>query len=137
MVTEEKCLTRGIDHIGLTVLDLSKTLAFFVECLDWQKFGGDPNYPSAYVTDGKSKVTLWETKTPSPISFDRKVNIGLHHLAFKVDTLEKLNLIYQRISQWPEVIIEFSPENSGKGPKIHTMIYEPGGIRLEFSYDPR
>jgi hypothetical protein len=32
---------------------------------------------------------------------------------------------------------EFAPELSGKGPKIHFMVREPSGIRLEFAYDPR
>jgi hypothetical protein len=33
--------------------------------------------------------------------------------------------------------VEFAPEFSGKGPKVHFMIREPGGNRLEFSWDPR
>jgi hypothetical protein len=33
--------------------------------------------------------------------------------------------------------VEFAPENLGEGPKRHTMVYEPGGIRLEFDFDPQ
>jgi hypothetical protein len=33
--------------------------------------------------------------------------------------------------------VEFAPALSGKGPKIHFMVREPSGVRLEFAYDPR
>jgi len=136
---EEKSatLTLGVDHIGITVSDLEKTLSFFVDCLDWKKFGGDPSYPSAYVTDGGAKVTLWQAKVVSPLLFDRHANIGLHHLAFKVSSDEDLHKLYTKVSTWAGVNVEFSPEFSGKGPKVHFMINEPSGNRLEFSYDPR
>jgi hypothetical protein len=35
------------------------------------------------------------------------------------------------------VTVEFAPENLGEGPKRDTMVYEPGGIRLEFDFDPQ
>lgn len=133
---ENQCLTLGIDHLGLTV-QLDKTLAFFVEGLGWKQVGGKPDYPSAFISDGSSTLTLWQAKTESPTNFDRKSNIGLHHLAFKVATEVQLNTLFDRIKNWPEVNVEFAPEFSGKGPKVHFMINEPSGNRLEFSYDPR
>jgi len=30
-------------------------------------------------------------------------------------------------------MIEFAPERSGKGPKVHFMVREPGGTRIEFA----
>jgi hypothetical protein len=33
--------------------------------------------------------------------------------------------------------VEFAPELSGKGPKIHFIVREPSGIRIEFAFDPR
>jgi hypothetical protein len=35
------------------------------------------------------------------------------------------------------VVVEFAPELSGKGPKIHFIVREPSGIRIEFAVDPR
>ena len=52
--------TLGIDHLGLTVGDLAASEAFFVGCLGWERFGGNPDYPSAYVTNGHAKLTLWQ-----------------------------------------------------------------------------
>jgi hypothetical protein len=46
-------------------------------------------------------------------------------------------MLHRRVAAWPNVVVEFDPELSGKGPKIHFMIREPSGVRLEFAYDPR
>ncbi|MCJ8322354.1 MAG: VOC family protein [Rhizobiales bacterium] len=131
------CLTLGIDHLGLSVRDLAQSVDFFVNCLGWQEFGGNSNYPSIYVTDGISKLTLWQTKSNTPKQFDRHQNVGLHHVALKLATEADLNIVYDRLKNWPRVKVEFAPELSGQGPKIHFMINEPSGNRIEFSFDPR
>lgn len=129
--------TTKIDHVGLTVSDLKKSVDFFIGALGWTVFGGNEAYPATYVTDGLAKITLWQVKNANPNMFDRHANIGLHHLALAVATEEKLELLFTGISKWPDVVVEFSPELSGKGPKKHFMIREPGGCRFEFCFDPR
>jgi catechol 2,3-dioxygenase-like lactoylglutathione lyase family enzyme len=130
-------LTRGIDHVGLTVRDLTQTKHFFVECLGWKQVGEKPDYPAAFVSDGHLLVTLWQRKNEdSPVDFDRRSNVGLHHLALRVESEDALNEIVDRISKWPGAKVEFAPELLGKGPKKHAMIFEPGGIRLEFDFAP-
>ena len=57
--------------------------------------------------------------------------------ALKVASRGQLDELFTAIKDWPGVDVEFAPEPSGGGPKIHAMIYEPGGNRIEFSYDPR
>jgi catechol 2,3-dioxygenase-like lactoylglutathione lyase family enzyme len=129
-------LTLGIDHIGLTVRDLNQTRDFFLNCLGWKQVGEKPDYPAAFVSDGHVMLTLWEVQNQAGrAEFDRKANVGLHHLALRVGSEEALNEIFSRVSAWPGVKIDFAPEALGKGPKRHTMVYEPGGIRLEFDYD--
>ena len=128
--------TLGIDHLGLTVGDLQASLEFFTGALGWEQFGGNPDYPSAYVTDGTSKITLWQ-QTAAGSGFDRHANIGLHHTALKVADEAMLRTVFERVRVWPGVKVEFAPEFSGKGPKVHFMIREPGGTRLEVSHDPR
>ena len=130
-------ITCGVDHVGLTVRNLEQTHGFFTECLGWKKVGEVPDYPAVFVSDGHVKLTLWEVKNHSGlVDFDRSSNIGLHHLALRVESEDALNEIFDRVSKWPGARIEFAPELLGKGPKKHTMIYEPGGIRLEFDFDP-
>ncbi|MFM0084654.1 VOC family protein [Paraburkholderia sediminicola] len=133
-----KPLTHGIDHIGLTVRDLNLTRDFFIQCLGWSLVGERPAYPAAFVSDGHMMLTLWQVTAPDKrVEFDRKTHVGLHHLAFRAGSEEALNEIFARVSAWPGVIVEFAPENLGAGPKRHAMVYEPGGIRLEFDFDSR
>jgi catechol 2,3-dioxygenase-like lactoylglutathione lyase family enzyme len=130
--------TLGIDHVGLTVKSLDSSAAFFIDCLGWSQKGGKPSYPAVYVTDGRCTVTLWQLKTNTQSSdFDRFKHVGLHHLAFKVNSESELRLTFEKVSAWPGVTTEFGPEFSGAGPKIHFMITEPGGTRIEFAWDPR
>jgi alpha-D-ribose 1-methylphosphonate 5-phosphate C-P lyase len=132
------CSTRRADgHIGLTVADLNASANFFTGALGWKVFGGNPDYPSVYVTNGHLKLTLWQRKSASPRGFDRHAQTGLHHFALKVSDRDGLDAVFGCVADWPGVVVEFSPELSGKGPKIHFMITEPGGNRMEFAYDPR
>lgn len=130
-------LTQGIDHVGLTVRDLIRTRDFFVNCLGWKQVGERPAYPAVFVSDGRVVLTLWEVKNQAhPVGFDRRSNIGLHHLALRVASEAALKEIVERVSAWPGAQIEFGPQLLGAGPKKHAMVYEPGGIRIEFDFSP-
>lgn len=129
--------TLGIDHLGLTVRNLDQTVSFFTECLGWTVVGGKPEYPSKFISDGSSVLTLWQVQIENAAEFDRRSNIGLHHLALKIESEDALSALFEKVKDWPEIEIECSPEFSGNGPKVHFFIAEPGGLRLEFSYDPR
>ncbi|MEE2866526.1 MAG: VOC family protein [Pseudomonadota bacterium] len=125
--------TKGINHLGLTVRDLDQTTAFFTELLGWQLLARDDNYPRTTVSDGTVRLTLWQADRTRPVTgFDRKTNIGLHHLALEVSSEEKLLEIAEKVKAWPGVEIEFMPEPLGGGPRRHMMLAEPGGIRIEF-----
>ena len=129
--------TLGIDHLGLTVRDLAASVEFFTQCLGWQTVGGKPDYPSVFVSDGTSVLTLWQVHNENPEKFDRRSNLGLHHVAFKIASEKELNVLYEEVKDWPGIVVECAPEFSGNGPKIHFFVAEPGGLRIEFAYDPR
>lgn len=125
--------TLGVHHVGLAVKDLAVTSDFFIDALGFKKVDDRPDYPAIFVSDGNVLVTLWqvtdgETATP----FDRKGNIGLHHVAFKLATFEDLDAMYEKLRSLPDIQIEFAPELVGDGPAKHMIFREPGGIRLEF-----
>jgi catechol 2,3-dioxygenase-like lactoylglutathione lyase family enzyme len=125
--------TKGINHLGLAVWDLTESKAFFTELLGWKESGYDASYPRTAVSDGVVRLTLWQVdKSKDVSSFDRRRNIGLHHLALEVESEIKLNDIYKRVSEYPGATIEFPPELVGAGPRKHMMCNEPGGIRVEF-----
>jgi catechol 2,3-dioxygenase-like lactoylglutathione lyase family enzyme len=125
-------ITKGINHLGLAVLDLEKTAKFFVDGLGWTESGRDPTYPRTAVSDGHVRLTLWQVDRSRPVGFDRRRNVGLHHLALEVSCEADLNSVMERLSTYPGLTIEFSPELVGNGPRKHMMCYEPGGLRIEF-----
>ena len=125
--------TKGINHLGLSVNRIDQTRDFFVNLLGWTESGYDASYPRTAVTDGSIRLTLWQVDQHSePTMFNRRKNIGLHHVALEVESEEQLKTLYQKVKRWPGAEIEFSPECLGDGPRKHMMCYEPGGIRVEF-----
>ena len=127
----------GINHFGLTVTDLSASELFFTDVLGFELLGRDEDYPSVAVANDEILITLWRTSNPdSAIQFDRKQNVGLHHLAFNVGSFEELDSLHNVLRSTPGVIIEFSPEPLSGGPTRHMMIREPSGNRLEFIHNP-
>ena len=134
---EAKVKTFGVNHVGLSVKDLKATSDFFIKALKFKKVDEKPEYPAIFVSDGKILVTLWQVKNPKKsVSFDRKNNVGLHHLAFSVNSFNALDTMYKRLKDWPGIKIQFSPELLGKGPTKHMMFYGPSGIRFELIHKP-
>ena len=124
--------TIGLNHLGLSVLDLDKTRDFFVDALGWSESGRDESYPRTAVSDGHVRLTLWQVDGKLEVeAFHRRKNVGLHHLALTVESEQKLADLAQTVRGWPGVTVEFMPELVGTGPRKHMMFAEPGGIRLE------
>ena len=124
-------ITSGVDHVGLSVRDLPTTRTFFTDVLGFDEVGGDPDYPASFVSDGTVMITLWQTEE-DPFAFDRMANVGLHHLALRIETLKQLQQLFQTLEQTPDVLIESPPIPLGSGKGTHFMSIEPGGIRIEF-----
>jgi len=129
----DTAVTRGAHHIGLTVPDLAKTRAFFVDTLGFAQVGEVPDYPAVFLTDDTTMITLWQAENPaSAVPFDRKTVIGLHHLALNVDGADALDALHDKLKASDGVDVEFAPEPLGGGPAKHMMCAIPGGIRVEF-----
>ena len=113
----------------------SDPAAFSCECLGWEVVGENAAYPAVFVSDGTTRLTLWQADE-GHVAFDRRKNLGLHHLALKVVDLDALRDLHARVSAWPDVVVEFAPELVGKGPRVHCMVREPGGVRIELVCTP-
>ena len=130
--------TCGVDHVGLSVRDLESTRRFFCDCLGWRVGGERPEYPAAFVSDGQLIVTLWRVEAPDqgghvrPTCQRRPSSFGP-----RGRRSSGIGCVVGERANWPGVIVEFAPELSGKGPKAHFIVREPGGIRIEFVFDPR
>lgn len=136
MTTTTTNLTIGVSHVGLAVSNLDASLKFF-EALGFKKAGGSESYPSIFVSDGASLITLWQTdKDATP--FDRRKNVGLHHLAIKVPSLEALSQAYKAVSEVTGVRTDgegaFSPAKLDGTPLTHCMVFEPSGNRIELTF---
>lgn len=127
--------TGGIHHLGLAVAKLDETTAFFIECLDWSLAREIPEYPAKFVTNGEVFITLWQTDNGAN-PFDRRANVGLHHVAIRVKEISELRPLFQRVSIYPGVVVDFEPEPLRGGPATHFMVFEPSGIRVEFIWVP-
>ncbi len=134
LAADKPPLVQGLDHLGLAVKDLNQTTDFFVQQLSFKVVGEDPEYPARFLNNGTLTITLWQTTAGETVAFNRKQNVGLHHLALAVPSLEALQQLYQRIKDLDGVVIEFKPELFYGGPSQHMMIREPSGNRIEFIY---
>ena len=124
--------TQGIHHLGLTVPDIKKASAFFIDALGFTEVGGSPSYPSIFITDGTVMLTLWQAENPEQaVAFDRKTNIGLHHFALRLAENTELATLHERLGARDDVTIEFAPEALGESGLQHMMCRIPGNIRLE------
>lgn len=126
-----KALTSGIHHVGLTVSKLEDSAGFFTHILGWKEVKRRDDYPAIFVSDGSIMLTLWAVTEKPETAFNRKTNVGLHHLALHVDSEETLNSIHQKLLE-NKIEIEFSPEFLQNGPAKHMMCFDPSGIRVEF-----
>lgn len=130
-------LTQGAHHIGLTVPDIAETRDFFTTVLGYDVVGERPAYPAVFVSDGTVMITIWQATDPaSATPFNRKTNVGLHHLALKVAGHDALAALAARLETHDGVEIEFSPEALGETPLRHMMTTIPGGVRVEFIAAP-
>jgi len=86
------------------------------------------------VSDGTVMVTLWRVANPSTATpFDRRANVGLHHLALAVPDETTLMSTYAKVSAHSSVEIEYAPGPVGPGTDVkHFICQMPGGLRLEF-----
>ena len=124
-------ITKGTHHIGLTVSKLEESADFFITLLGWKEVRRNEEYPAIFVSDGCIMVTLWAIKEQPSNQFNKNTNVGLHHVAFHIESETDLNNLYEKLKSH-DVEIEFSPEQLGQGPAKHMICYDPSGIRIEF-----
>lgn len=126
-------VTAGVQHIGLAVSKLEESAAFFTNILGWEEVKRREDYPAIFVRDDALTITLWKTQSVEPITFNRKTNVGLHHLALRVENKVDLFRLVELLKA-NQIEIEFEPTLIREGPSMHMMCYEPSGIRIEFYY---
>ncbi len=128
----------GVDHVGLTFTDLEASKAMFVELFGFRVRGEDKKYPAYFLTNDLTTITLWRAKDPAnAVKFNRRDNVGLHHLALGAASFAALDALHERLRNYPGVVIEFAPELAYGGPAKHMMFREPSGNRIELVHRPK
>lgn len=134
---EKQPLIGGIDHTALTVSKLQESEQFFVDNLGFSVRGRDQSYPAVFLGNGEISITLWQVQDDKmAVAFDRKNNVGLHHIALNINSFKALDELHKTLTTQENVTIEFAPELSYGGPAKHMMVYEPSGNRIEFIHRP-
>ncbi|GAA6154045.1 VOC family protein [Pseudoteredinibacter isoporae] len=137
-VAAQQTAVTGVDHVGLVVKDIEASKSVFVDVLGFSERGSDPSYPAYFLSNGKTTITLWRASHPEKATpFNRKTNVGLHHLALGISSEAELNRLYKALKDFPGVNIEFAPELAYGGPSKHMMFYEPSGNRIELVHRPQ
>lgn len=78
-------------------------------------------------------ITLWQTDAGAT-SFDRRKNVGLHHLAIKISSLNALQKAFDTVMSIDGVKSDFAPQELGGTPLTHAMVFEPSGNRIELTH---
>jgi methylmalonyl-CoA/ethylmalonyl-CoA epimerase len=82
-----------IEHIGIAVDDLEKSIAFYEKVLGLECYGveevADQKVRTAFFRIGNTKIELLESTEPDgPIArFIEKKGSGIHHIAFSVQNI--------------------------------------------------
>ena len=111
----------GLDHIGIAVKKIDDVLPFYEKLLGLKleklKEAKQRKIKAAFLTVGETNIELIETlDKEGPVSkFLVKRGQGIHHVAFKVDNIEKM---LKQLKANGVVLIDEKPRMGIEGGKI-------------------
>ncbi|MHB1930389.1 MAG: VOC family protein [Acidimicrobiales bacterium] len=154
LVHAEPALVTGINHVGLTVTDIERSVAFYTEVLGCEvamrqeKQGGYlaaiVGYPDADVKMAhlrlpgcEHRLELFEYRVPRSAPRDLEPrNVGNAHICFVVEDLERLydRLVERGVDTFsPPVEVDTGVNQGGAALYLH----DPDGITVEIFQPPR
>lgn len=124
--------TLATSHVGISVTDLDRSVDFYTSVLGFEATLGKTT-PAAFLAhDGELVVTLWEQ---SGSGFE-SARAGLHHLAFKVQSVEEVEGVEERAKQAGATFIYDGPVAYRADSSAGAVFFEdPDGIRIEVGTD--
>ena len=118
-------------HVGLNVSDLKRSITFYQEVFGFLliKESQEDDRRFAFLGDGQTTViTLWEQ---SEGRFERG-RPGLHHLSFRVGTIDEVREIEQRLKTRDVHLLYEGIVPHSEGAESGGLFFEdPDGLRLE------
>jgi catechol 2,3-dioxygenase-like lactoylglutathione lyase family enzyme len=118
-------------HIGLSVTDLEQSRHFYETILGFEVMqeSHEEDRKFLFLGDGAQVfLTLWQQGD----GYFNMKNPGLHHLAFKVDSMDQVKAFQQKLREnnidfeYPTIVPHGPGADSGG-----IFFYDPDGIRLE------
>lgn len=129
-----------LDHFHVNVSDLSKSVDFYDEVLsrlEWRKEMIEEDVVG--YTNGKIWLFLSQVeKRFRKYGFHRK-RIGLNHIAFFVDSKEKVDNFFEFLKQKKFIWLYDGPKEYPEYSKGYYAVYfeDPDRIKLEVVYVPK
>ncbi|AIE60650.1 methylmalonyl-CoA epimerase [Bacillus methanolicus] len=129
-------MIKKVDHIGIAVKSLDKTLSFYTEVLRLELLGIEEveseKVKVAFLKAGETKLELLEpTAEDSPISkFIEKRGEGIHHVALGVESIQER---IDEIKSKGIKMIQDQPKTGAGGALVAFMHPKStGGVLYEF-----
>jgi catechol 2,3-dioxygenase len=121
-----------LGHINMYVRDPEKSAEFYRRILGLHTYHVAPNNRAVFLSADKSKsheVALMSVGADAPLQ--QKGQVGLNHMAWMVDTLDELKVLYQRLKD-DDVKLDHISDH---GLSLGIYFRDPDGNGLEVSYE--
>ena len=132
---------KGIHHVDLAVVDVERSLAFYLELLGPLGWAEEVRYPTYR---GTEEVVYLQDPTGATMFGLRQADggehryygVGVEHVAFEVDDRDEVDAAYARcLAQ--DARVHFPPEEDRDVADYYALfVFDPDGIRVEvFSWN--
>jgi catechol 2,3-dioxygenase-like lactoylglutathione lyase family enzyme len=130
----------AVHHLGLTVTDVDRSAKWYETVLGFERAGAytapDGARRKIFLAhaDLGVRVGLTEHRGASRVPFD-ETQVGLDHLALRVDTEQELREWEQRLAGHG---VTFTPSTAANSiPGAYVVVFrDPDNIQLELFFDP-
>jgi glyoxylase I family protein len=128
----------SIHHLALTARDLADSLPFYdglLQRLGYQKVLDTPQV-AAWELDGETEILVYQAKPEEKKYSHRIYQPGFHHLAFKVDEREIVDIIYEWLTAAKVEILD-APRTYPDYPGNYYAIFflDPNGLKFEVMHN--
>lgn len=129
----------AINHIALTVTDMSRSQVFYQELLGFMGYELAENSPSLLIwvnPVNKSVITISPANPDTTNKFHDRYSPGLHHLAFSAESQSDVDRLYQLLKTMQAHILD-APAEYDYMPGYYAVYFlDPDNIKLELTYIP-
>jgi catechol-2,3-dioxygenase len=124
---------KRLGHVLMRVADVERSKAFYSNVLGFEVVEQDPEHGGVFMTLGEHGHTLDITPVEDPATAQTLVQnrLGVHHIAFQVDSYEALKDAYFTLQEQGVKVDRAIDHVSQQS----IYFYDPDGNRLEIYYE--